>query len=589
MKSIFLTLSMIISMLYPLTAQVYDRTQSFGFQAQPKTLHPLGNGRWLTLVYGEPFPGILYTDTVVAVVFNSGAEILQKIYLPLPKSEVHNINSATPLADGGFAVSVANDLCDAAFNRNTVLVLNKDGTLRWSRHTTDTESQPRLLKRAQDGNLIGLDDYQIVKYSTATGAVLWRDVLPLADPWDYYISDFTFVSGSDALIVVGSPDLQRWENWGTPDSPDYQLAHSRQISPTAFVSKVLKGPPGYFYTFDASSGRVFLFDKWWLDYTVLTTIPYWIYDMAVAQDDLYFVADNRQDSLSYVLRTGQDGTQLTPLSVSRWQKGLAIAYHNDMIAIAGVSGSGPHWDNFSWLPPKSARHLWMQTRPLSGGSPEAPVNAALVAVEQNEPLLVTFGPALPWDPQEYYQFSGGKFRVQLRNAGNTMIDQADVQIAFDWDYSSGICLELPAKQKRFTGLGLEPGASVWLDFGDISAAGQLNAPTQLCFWTAAPNERPDADRGDDVFCHTAVLSDEEPLIGQFSISPNPADTRCRLVLSAQKALVARVYDITGRLIQEMDIPAGENTQIDLQTGDWPDGMYFLQMENLSEKIVVQHR
>ncbi|MCK6693552.1 MAG: T9SS type A sorting domain-containing protein [Thermoanaerobaculia bacterium] len=586
MKNIFLTFAAFISMLCTLSAQVYDRALSFGFYSQPKTLHPLGDGRWLSLVYGEPVPGILYTDTVVALVFNSESLILQKIYLPLPLSEIHTINSATPLSDGGFAVSVANELCDAGFNKNTVLVYNQDGTLRWSRQTSDTEYQPRLLRLTPDGNLIGLNYHQLAKYSASTGAVLWKTTLEPQDPL-MEIYDFALAPGAEHLVATGFPDLQSWRNLGTADSPDYRLIISKKISPKAYFNKLVGGLSGNVYTFDASSGRVFLLDWLSLDYTLLTTLPYWIFDMTVAPDGLYFVASEPVDSLSHVLRTGLDGKQLTSLSVSRWETGLAVAQQNDGLAIAGISGSGPRWAGAGGLA-YNARHLWLQTRPLSGGSAQEPANVALTAVEQNEPLQTALVPATPWHP-DYYQFSGGKFRVQLRNTGQTMVDQADVQIAFDWDYSGGVCLERPAKQRRYTGLGLEPGASVWLDFGNISAAGQLNAPTQLCFWTAAPNERPDADRGDDVFCHTAILSDEEPVIGQFSISPNPADTRCRLVLSAQKALVARVYDIAGRLIQEMDIPAGENTQIDLQTGDWPDGMYFLQMENRSEKIVVQHR
>lgn len=589
MKNIFLTLPVMLSLLNSLVAQVNDRTLSFGYYTQAAALHPLGNGRWLTLVHGEPVPGVLYRDTVVAVVFNPAGEILQQIYLPLPKSEVHNINSSTPLADGGFAVSVANDLCDFAYNRNSLLVINKDGTLRWSRHTTDTASQPSLLKRAQDGNLIGLDYNLLVKYSAATGAVMWRDTLPLTDPWDYYISDFTFVTGSDAFVAVGSPDLQYWENWAGPDSPDYQLVQSRQISPPASVYKVMKGEPGFFYTFDASSGRVFLFDKWWFEYSVLTTIPYWIDDMAVSPDDLYFVGYSSQDSLFSLLRSSKDGTQLTPLSASKWEKSMFVAYHNNTVAIAGVSGSGLQWQHSTWFHYRAARHLWVQTRSLPVGSPQEPVNAALVAVEQNEPLLVSLGPVWPWDTEEYYQFSGGKFRVQLRNAGNTILDRADVQIAFDWDESSGICLDLPVKQRRYTGLGLAPGESVWLDFGDIAAAGQSTAPTQLCFWVAAPNERPDADRSDDTYCHMTILSSEEKIVGQCSIFPNPADACCRVVLSAEKALTGQVYDITGRLMQEVDIPAGENTQFDLQTHDWPEGIYFLQVKNRVVKIVVQHR
>lgn len=575
-----------------LHAQIHDRILSFGFNTEPHELHALGDGRWLSIARGESAPGALYSDSIVAVIFNSNGEILLRRHLGLPPSEVHSILSAVATPGGGFAVAIANDLCDASFDKNTLLAFEPDGELRWSKLPTDTASQPYLLKTAPDGNLIGitgrsLGKSHIVKYEMETGQIIWEDILKEEGDFFPYIHDFQFYPGTEHLVAVGAPDLQFWQQSGPAGSPAYTLYESKSITPPVSPERIIEGRGGLYYTFDSYDGRLFYFDWLDLNYGVMADYPFSLYDAISTDAGFYLLAYDSEDSISYALQTDVNGQITDTLIVSNWETGYKIDVQNDTLAIAGVSGSGPEWDEAYWLP-YNARHTWLHTRPLTGGIKEPEVNAALTGVEQGTPLEVTEGFEDPWNPGKRYNYSGGNFKVQLTNTGSTVLDQADVQIAFEWD-KGAICYNRPVSRRRYTGLALAPGASVWLDFGNIYAGGQPILPMELCFWSAAPNERPDANRGDDVFCHTAVLSDEEPEIGQFSISPNPADTRCRLVLSAQKALLARVYDIAGRLIQEMDIPAGENTQVDLQTGDWPDGMYFLQMENRSEKIVVQHR
>jgi len=565
-----------------LHAQAHDRVLSFGFNTRPFELHALGNGRWLTVVSGEPLPGGIYSDTIVAVVFNSDGEILQRIHLPLPVSETHNIRSATRTPDGGFAIAVANDLCDTGFNEHTILVFNKDGTLRWSKQTTDTEKQPNLLKIAPDGNLVGLFLNQLTKFSTATGQILWKAGLNLNNDFPE-IYDFQFYPGTENIMAVGYPDLQFWENTGPDEAPVFELSNSKNITPSAYLTKLFDGPGGAYYTFD--SGRLFMVEWPGLDYFTVSTYPSWIFDIDASVSGFYISTYDVNSTISYILQTNGSGQITDTLLASRWQTGLKIALQNNTLAIAGVSGSGPYWAGPYGLP-YNATHLWLHTRPLSGGAPEPDVNAALVAVEQNEPLQVTVTPGSPWHPDEFHHFSGGKFRVQLLNAGNTVLHQAAVQIAFDWDYSGGICLERPAKQMRYAGLDLAPGETVWLDFGDIEAAGQTKAPTQLCFWTSAPNERPDANHDDDVFCHTAVVAAAEPGVTGFSIESNPAIDGCWLTFPGKQQTVGRVFDISGHLLRQIELPAG-NTRFYLDTSNWATGIYLLQIENWCGKIIVQ--
>ena len=575
-----------------LHAQIHDHVLAFGFNTEPTELHALGDGRWLSIMRGESAPGALYSDSIVAVIFQSNGEILLRRHLDLPPSEVHSILSAVATPGGGFAVAIANDLCDASFEDNTILVFEPDGDLRWSKLPTDTESQPYLLKTAPDGNLTGikgrsLGKSQIVKYELETGQILWEAVIKEEGGFSPYIRDFQFYPGTENLVAAGYPTIQYWEQTGHPDSPLYNLKYSQDIKPFVSPGRVIEGQGGAYYTFDSYDGRLIYFNWQNMISGEIADYPFSLYDAVFANAGFYLLAYDSKDSISYALQTDFNGQITDTLIVSNWETGYKIEVQNDTLAIAGVSGSGPDWAEAYWLP-YNARHAWLHTRPLTGGTKEPEVHAALTGVEQGTPLEVPEGFEDPWNPGKRYNYTGGTFKVQLTNAGNTVIDQADVQIAFEWD-KGFVCYDRPVSRRRYTGLALNPGASVWLDFGNIYAEQQPVLPSKLCFWSSAPNERPDANHDDDVFCHTAVLSDEEPAASQFSISPNPADNRCRLVLSAKKALVGQVYDIAGRLIQEMDIPAGENTEFDLQTGDWPDGMYFLQVENWSAKIVVQHR
>lgn len=581
-KLIALLLILGLSQTCLLKAQIHDHVLSFGFNTQPHELESLGGGRWLTVARGEPLPGDLYSDSIVAVVFDSGGEILQRIYLPLPVSEVHDILSATRTPDGGFATVIANDLCDAGFHKNTLLVFGKEGTLRWSKQSTAMEPQPYLLKMAPDGNLIGILRNQVVKYSTATGQVLWKAMLNLdGDVPD--ISDFQFYPGTEHLMAVGHPDLQFWEKTGPDDAPEYHLYHSKNL-PFSNTARILKGPGGAYYTFSSSR----LFKVYWpdLNYDTVAIFAPWIFDIEASDSGFYVLSYDKDSTFSYILKTDQAGQITDTLLISRWQTGIKIALQNDALAVAGVSGSGPYRDGANWLP-YNALHLWLHTRFFSGGTPEPDVNVALVAVEQNETLQVTVTQGFPWQPDKLYRFSGGEFRVQLLNGGNITLDQAAVQIAFDWDYSSGVCIERPAKQIRYTGLGLAPGESAWLDFGDIEAAGQTKVPAQFCFWTSAPNERPDANHDDDIYCHSAIVVAGELNVDGFSISPNPASDGSWLTLPKQKQTIGRVFDLTGLFIRQIEIPAG-NTRFYLDTSDWENGMYFLEIENRIGKFVVQH-
>ncbi len=567
-----------------LHAQVHDRVLSFGFNTEPHELLALGDGRWLTIARGEPVPGGAFADTVIALVFNSKGEILLRRHLNLPQAEVYRIQSATATPDGGFAVSIAEDLCDAGFDNYDLFVFAPDGALRWSKFSTATEKQPYLLKIAPDGNLVGAVLNQIIKYSIGTGQILWKTSLnPPSDFPDIY--DFGFYPGTEHIVAVGSPDLQFWEQTGTPEAPAYNLTYSRNITPFVFFNRIIAGPGKDFYTFYRNEGRLFVFDGSSLDYFEVADFPFAVYDLEATVTGLYLLAFDKEHETSLILRAGGDGQITDTLLSSRWQTGFEIAWQNDTLAVAGVSGSGPPWAEPSWLP-YNARHLWLHTRPLLGGTPEPEVNAALTGVEQGEPLLVSPSPYNPWSFGKRYNFSGGNFRVQVSNTGTTLLDQVDVQIAFDWDDGSH-CIIRPVYRRRYADLGLAPGASVWLDFGDITANYQLIVPVQFCFWTSAPNERPDANHDDDVFCHTAVVSTEAPEAGGFSVAPNPASNGCWLTLPGHKQTVGRVFDFTGQLVQQIELPTG-NTRFYLDTGEWATGIYVLQIENWCGKIIVQH-
>jgi hypothetical protein len=561
----------------PLSSQVYNHSLAAGFNTFGYELKPLGNGRWLAVGKGKEIPGcrLNTVDSVIAVVFNENGEITQKQILQLPQSGTYGIRAATGTADGGYAIAITQDACDVVADIGTMQVFGQDGQLRWSKSSAGSPwTVPDRLLSTPDGHILAVYSKKFIKYELQTGAVLFEAALQIDPSPHVTIRDLVYYPGTEDLVGVGYPNFQYWQKTGLPDAPVYQLS-GVSIQPYTSVSRLAAGAAGQYFTLDGNSGKVFEFTVPDLTYTEILDLPFKIYDIAATSQGL--ILCSQMDGMPQLLTSEFSGQITDTILVSdQWQIAYRIALQDSVLALLGYSGSGPAVSDQPWYPYNSTQ-LWLQTRPLPPLDQfEILPDAALTAMSQDAPLEVLSV------NNGWYVFKGGQFKVQVQNTGSQTLQSVDVQIGFEWINN----YYRPVERRHFSGLSLAPGESTWLDFGDFKIVQQSTAPTQFCFWTARPNEKPDADHSNDDYCHAVLVAVQEPSASQLRISPNPS-AEGFWVNAPNENTTCNLFDSTGRLIQTSKIPTGQDRYF-VPTANLPNGMYIFQLGKFIEKIIVQH-
>jgi|GEM_PF-1786889 len=268
----------------------------------------------------------------------------------------------------------------------------------------------------------------------------------------------------------------------------------------------------------------------------------------------------------------------------RWHHGLMARQRADMIAIAGMDGSSSVGFNFNGSFRSDGAAFWLRTLRVSDVVTPTHPDAGIAEVEQQEPLRVKITQN-SWPPT-LYGLNGGKFRIRVQNYGTVSLQNIQINIRFPNNLPSRVCYSVSSKKRRYSNLNLLPGASVWLDFGDIEVPGQAQLPIQLCFWTSSPNQIPDERHENDRFCTAYTVPYKEPLKEPFfSIAPNPSDAGFLLVSPRSDLIAFRldIYDLSGRLVYQQTL---REQQQFIDTQHWPNGYYWLKVGQWMQKLIV---
>lgn len=98
----------------------------------------------------------------------------------------------------------------------------------------------------------------------------------------------------------------------------------------------------------------------------------------------------------------------------------------------------------------------------------------------------------------------------------------------------------------------------------------------------------------DLACLQSVsYLEPAPATAPLRIAPNPATTSIRVGLDGRMAQQARLYSISGRLVQALQIPEGSSETVELALPNLPTGLYLLELQGNDGqrrwgKFVVQH-
>ncbi len=89
--------------------------------------------------------------------------------------------------------------------------------------------------------------------------------------------------------------------------------------------------------------------------------------------------------------------------------------------------------------------------------------------------------------------------------------------------------------------------------------------------------------------YIAPVGVEEIAAPQFSVAPNPSNSSCTIYFeNAVTQEQIGIYDITGKLMQWVQVPAGSNS-VECSTVELPSGLYFIHSANSgSDKLQVNH-
>ncbi|HRI58196.1 MAG TPA: T9SS type A sorting domain-containing protein [Saprospiraceae bacterium] len=564
-------------------AQTSEHSLAFGFDNHPDALELLSNGNYVVVGRGVTIPGGLYGDTIFAVIFDHQGALLHKKRLLLPFAEVHDVEDLTATSDGGFVVSVSMELCDVPTDESVVQRYDSTGQLIWSQEPDGNNQLGSQLALSTDGNLITTDKYTYVtKLNINDGTILWSYPFHAPSVNFLYVRDFETIAGTDNLMAIGSPDFQYWSQGTVSGEIKYILSGSYSTPPPYITPrKIIGEASGFYYTFVDSA--LFRFNQF-NTHEYLKKITYKFKDAIVANQNIYLLC--LQDDVHRLVTTDLAGQIISDvaLPVNSWLAGSLLGFHNNTFAIAGINGSGP-MDGASWQE-YNATNLWFRTFTDPTELPSEANNAAATGIVQSEQIAISqinlSGQATR------YKIEGGGFSVQVTNHGQTLLENVDVLVGFQWN-DTWICWDRPVHRRHYAGLALAPGESVWLNFGDVFANYQPVVPVELCFWTSAPNERPDGNHDDDTYCHTLLVDASEPAPSvRLHISPNPVADVLRIELS--EGLPAgnwQLFNTTGQLVATALYPAGERI-LEVRTADFSNGLYILKVGSSIVKFVINH-
>lgn len=570
------------------TAQVFERSLPVGFNVEPQVLHPAGTGGWLVAGRGVRQPGDLYTDSLFVVLFDQQADMVKYRGLSLPVGERHYFYDALATSDGGFAVAFETTLCDVAADQTTLRKIGADGQTVWE-YTGGFGAPvvlPQWLREAPDGNILGVSYDRITKYDLASGNVLWT--APLNVP-DLYLADIYFLPGTEDFIAVGFPVAQRWEQSGPTASPVYTLTQSNSPDST-YLHQLAYRSDSIVYGFNALNNGFYRIDPITAQVQQLpVSLPFFsVLDFAASPGGLLVLG--RDGPLNRLVEYHVNGDFLASYPMpDQWLLGRFLAVQDSAVAVAGVDISGPDGFYFDDLPNWfAAANLWFRTMTGPADQPaQPPVDAAVTAVQQQTPVEVDTM-IFPGSPA-FYTLSGGNFKVQVTNHGDETLDEVYVNTRFGPEVVFPICFHIPAQQRRFTGLNLASGASAWLDFGDIDAPNQGVVPLQFCFWTTAPELRPDADHANDEHCFSYTTPVAEPNLTTWRLYPNPAfGSHLQLAWprEADVPLLYEIFDAAGRRVRTGALDQDQNPA-PVSIEGLPTGLYWVKAGSWRGRVVVQ--
>ncbi|MDX1407938.1 MAG: T9SS type A sorting domain-containing protein, partial [Saprospiraceae bacterium] len=192
-----------------------------------------------------------------------------------------------------------------------------------------------------------------------------------------------------------------------------------------------------------------------------------------------------------------------------------------------------------------------------------------------------------------YKVSYGRIAITVSNLGVNPLHFVTIQ--FDEPICPFICEGRYQLRWEFGGLNIPAGGSEVLEIDNIELGCLPFIPSEICLWTSGPNNAPDADLSNDLYCAPIELitySDVPDASDDVIVYPNPAAGILYVALPESSRFPATVnlYNASGQIVLTQ---AANATDVRLDISHCPSGTYFLELhsgrDRMVQKVVVSSR
>lgn len=183
-------------------------------------------------------------------------------------------------------------------------------------------------------------------------------------------------------------------------------------------------------------------------------------------------------------------------------------------------------------------------------------------------VLYTQGdPAFPGLSRTYFD----SVVVQVQNFGDEAVSRFKIRSAnrpahFAYDVD---------------GQNLLPGGTLQVTLSNfwIHTEGDAGDLEPVCFWTSHPDNKTDANSGNDGTCADFVVSTPPaPKAMRLKVFPNPAQDQLFVDWGGSGTATCRIIHPTGQILEQLALPAQGNNPLLLNISQYPTGVYILSFQ-----------
>jgi hypothetical protein len=432
-----------------------------------------------------------------------------------------------------------------------------------------------IFSATADQRLFVQKGYHVLELDWNTGDTLWQ--------YQYaseYLTGKLFIPGTANFIVHGNDQLFLYE-MDTTGTLIYNLKATIPFDTYAYDFRATNR--GVFYTrnggqfpklyriaMNLSAIKEFNVTKYPQDYTPTEDGVVMLVRQPNSTFDLILKDSNGQDSIIF----SNPNIELMPYYIKSNSRGISVTGQYT----AGPRNASATYSTQGWLRYYPAYSLIQHQQQFSVSITDLHQRTAVDV----DSTFYDYPSFMGW----LHDFSGGDFEMEVTNTGDQPVDSFWINTRFQnawfiWFCGLDMCKNILYQNH------LDPGESVWVDFGDIYAINQYSLPAQFCFWTSGPNSRPDDLPADDTKCVDRIVAINDPPKPLFTIYPQPASGEIIIsnIPDINDAIRLTIYSMDGevRKMERLE-PHQPNYQVNI--ADLPNGFYALKIGERIQPLVI---